>query len=426
MTGGRSLWRESLSVFQAVMLGLVVTMYVGVCASLSDRAFTTDFVQFYASAKSLRAGNSLYKPLQLDAFEPAQTGSVVRRAEVHPNLNPPLLALLVAPLTFVGLAWGYAIWTALSLVAGLWACSLLWRGLRQTGPSDSELIWLWLAFLVYFPTYTAMKMGQITMILFLAVAGAWLAARSKRDRLAGVMLGVAVSLKVFVALLVVFFALQRRWRAVAWSIGTILCALLVTLPFSGATAWREYISAIRAVTWFGNSWNASYAAVITRVLGGSENVPLVNAPVFGHGLVLLCSAATLLWLAWLTWPRPGVRQTRLRFDLGYGLTLTAMLLVSPLGWMYYFPLLVIPGYVLWSLTCRGRIRSLRWGLYVAWGLSTIPTSMVKAPDVNDPLGWFTVNSVYFYALLILAIVVSRALMRVDPGAGDVDASGATC
>ena len=284
LTRGRSWQRELLSILQAVLLGLVVTAYAGVCSSLSGRAFTTDFVQFFASAQSLRAGDSIYKPLQFEDFEPAPADAGIRPAQVHPNLNPPLLALLVAPLTLLGLQWAYAVWVALSLVSGLCACALLWRGVRQADRKDSELVWLWLAFLVYFPTYTAVTLGQVTTFLFLALAGAWLAARRGRGRLAGVLVGVAVSLKPFVALLVVFFALQRRWRVVAWAIGTALLTALVTLPFVGTAAYREYFTVIRSVTWFGNSWNASYSSFITRILGGSENVPLVNAPVFAHGL----------------------------------------------------------------------------------------------------------------------------------------------
>jgi hypothetical protein len=298
----------------------------------------------------------------------------------------------------------------------------MWRGLRQVDSEDSELVWLWIALLVYFPTYTALTLGQVTFYTLLPLAGAWLAARRGHDRLAGILVGVAVGLKVFVALLVIFFALQRRWRVVAWSVVTILFTVLVTLPFVGVGAYIQYFAVIRTVTWFGNSWNASYAAVITRVLGGSENVPLVNLPALARGLVLLCSTATLLWLALVTRPKPGAGHSLARFDLGYGLTLTVMLLVSPLGWMYYFPLLLFPGYTVWSLTRHRNMRSLRWGLLVAWGMSTIPVSMVRAMDVNDPLEWFTTNSIYFYALFTMAIVVSRALARVNPLSGDPPAS----
>ena len=413
--------RELVTVFQALLLGLIVTAYVLVCSSLSSRAFSVDFIQFFASAQSLRAGDSLYKPLQFDVFDPTSAETGARPAEIHPNLNPPLTALVVAPLTFVGLASGYLVWTALSVAMGLCACFIIWRELNPAERTASGLIWFWIALLACYPTYTAITMGQVTFLMLLPLAGAWLAARRGHDRVAGMLVGLGVSLKVFVALLVIFFALQRRWRVVAWSIGAILFTVLVTLPFVGVGAYREYFTVIRTVTWFGNSWNASYWAFITRILGGSENVPLVNVPVLARGLVLLCSAATLLWLAWLTWPRPGVGRSLQRFDLGYGLTLTVMLLASPLGWMYYFPLLVLPGYTLWSRTRHGSMRPVRWGLFVAWGLSTIPTSMVRASDVNDPRRWLGSDSVYFYALFVLAIVVSAALVRVDPQSGGVPA-----
>ncbi len=400
-----------------------MTWYALVCSSLSTRAFTTDFVQFYASAQSLRAGESLYRTLQVDRFGPAPNAASARPGAIHPNLNPPLLALLVAPLTLAGLSSAYRVWTALSMLSGLFACALLWRGLGGAGRSHSELIWLWLAFLVYFPTWTAITMGQVSAFLFLALAGAWLAGRSGHDRLAGALAGVAVSLKPFAGLLVVFFVLQRRWRVAAWSIGAVLVAVLATLPFAGFEAYREYASVMRSVTWFGNSWNASFWSFFTRILGGSENVPPVTVPMLGHGLALLSSAATLLWLAWLTGRGAATRPVSVEadaststtraasFDLGFGLTLAVMLLVSPLGWMYYFPLLLIPGYTVWSLTRDGRQRVLCWGLVAAWGLSTIPTSMVRAADAIAPLGWFTIYSVYFYALLTLTIVVSCALVR---------------
>ena len=405
--------REWVGVLSAALLGLVLTVYVIAGIELSKRAFTVDFIQFFASARSLAAGDSPYTPLRLADFNPAEAESLAAAAAPHPNLNPPVLSLLLAPVGFLGLRASYLWWTGYSLISGLLACALVWRGLHGAGQNALGLVWLWLVFLIYFPTYKALTMGQVTMVTLLPLVGAWFAARSGNERLAGTLLGVAVSLKVFIALVAVFFAIQRRWRIVAWAIGTVLFVVVVTLPFVSVGAYVEYFSVVGSVTWFGNSWNASYAAAVTRVLGGSENVPLVNLPKVARGLVLVCSGATLLWLAWLTWPRPGGGCDTRRFDLGYGLTLTVMLLVSPLGWMYYFPFLLLPGYAIWSLTRSGRLRVIRWGLVGAWGLSTIPTSMVRATDVNDPLGWFTSNSVYFYALCLLAIVASRAVASID-------------
>lgn len=72
-----------------------------------------------------------------------------------------------------------------------------------------------------------------------------------------------------------------------------------------------------------------------------------------------------------------------RFGLGYEVTMTVMLLVSPLGWMCHFPLPLLPGYAVWSLTRRRNMQPVTWVLLVACGLSTFPTSMVRATDAND-------------------------------------------
>ena len=370
------------------------TFYVGAGISISQRAYQTDFIQFFSSAQSFVVGESMYRPVRPTTFAPATAPATGLSAPYHPNLNPPLLTLLFVPLTLLGLPGSYMAWMALSVLSGLFACALLWRGLGPPGRDHVGLIVLWLAFLVYFPSYSALTMGQVTMVTLLPVAGAWAAARTRRDRLAGILVGVAVSLKLFVGLLVVYFLMQRRWRAAAWSVGTILIVAAATLPVTGIAAYVEYFSVIRTVMWFGNSWNASYAGVITRVFGGSENVPLFDAPRLAQFLVLCCSAVTVAWLAWLTWPGRGVERPLDRFDLGFGLTLAAMLLMSPLGWMYYFPILCVPGYAVWSLARRVGRRSLACGCVVTWMMSNIPTSMVRAPDVNAPLAWMTINSLY--------------------------------
>jgi hypothetical protein len=320
------------------------------------------------------------------------------------------------PLTVFGLSTGYLVWTALSLLFGLLTCAVLWRESRQADDNVSELVWLWISLFLYFPTFVVLALGQVTFLELVPLAGAWLAARRGKDTFAGILLGLAVSLKVFFALLVVFFALQRRWRVVAWSIGVVLSLALATVPVVGIRAYGEYLAAIRGVTWFGNSYNASYASVITRVLGGSDNVPLVDLPRLAHGLALFASVATVLWFGWTVWPTSGSGRSPERFDLSFGLSLVVMLLVSPLGWMYYFPLLIIPAHAVWRVTRQGRMRAVRRGLLLAWGLSTIPTPMVRATDVNDPARWFTSNSVYFYALFAMLIVVSRALAAADGAA----------
>jgi hypothetical protein len=402
-----------VGVFQAVILGLLFAFYVTYGLALSSRAYSVDFLRLFGSAQSLVAGKSIYAPSPVSDFNASPSEVRFSSDKIHPNLNPPLLAVLLTPLTLLGLSTGYTVWIVFGVVSGLLMCTVLWWELRQASGGASELVWLWIAFFSYFPSFVAVGMGQVTFSTLVPLVGAWLAARHGKDRWAGVLLGLAVSLKVFFALLVVFFVSQRRWRIVAWSIGATLVIALATLPVVGVRAYVEYLAAARTVTWFSNSYNASYASVITRVLGGSDNTPLMNLPRVAHGLVLFTSVVTLLWLGWAVWPTSGSGRSLERFDLSFGLSLVVMLLVSPLGWMYYFPLLIVPAYAVWRVTREGRMRAVRRGLFLAWGLSTIPTPMVWASEANDPARWLADNSLYFYALFAMFIVVARALAGVD-------------
>lgn len=404
---------EITALLPAVLLGLALTYYVGLIWSVSGRATSVDFVQFFASARAVAGGERVYAPLRMSDLGLDTPAGRDPSEPLHPNLNPPLLAVLLAPVSMLGISAAYACWSALSLVCGLLACAWISRTLRSDGGTDAGLVWFWLAFLAYYPTHTAVMLGQVSLVLMALLTGAWLAARGGRDRLAGLLAGLALNLKLFTGLIVVYFVWQRRWRAAAWSLASTVALALVPLPWVGPAAYLEYVELLPSVDWFSSNWNASFASFFTRVLGGAENEPFLNMPAVANGLVIACSAVAVGALAWLT--RPASRAGGIdAFDHGFGLTMVVMLLVSPLGWMYYFPLLALPGHLLWSASGDARARLLRAGLASVWGLSTVPLAMVRSADANIPSRWLTLDSVYFYALVALMGLVSARLRDAGP------------
>ena len=401
--------RELRGVLLAVLLGFALTYYVGLVWSVSGRARSVDFVQFYASARAVLEGESLYEPLTMRDVGMVPPPGRDPAEFLHPNLNPPFLAVALAPVSSLGLEVSYAAWAAFSLFCALASCWGMVRTRSARTAGEVGLLWLWLMLLAYYPTHTAVMLGQVTLVLMAVLVGAWLAARNGRDRTAGLLLGLAVNLKLFVALLPLYLVWQRRWRAAGWTVVSAGGIALATLPLVGFAAYREYVSLLPTVDWYSSNWNASYASVFTRVLGGSENQPFVNAPALANAAVALCSAVTVAMLAWLT--RPAREPSRLVcFDLGFGLTMIAMLLLSPLGWMYYFPLLAMPGYLVWQVSEQRGVGNAKWCLLASWGLSTIPLAMVRAADVNNRATWLTLDSLYFYALMLMMVVAARELL----------------
>jgi hypothetical protein len=266
----------------------------------------------------------------------------------------------------------------------------------------------------YFPTWASVVYGQFGLLLFVLLALSWYGARSGRDGLAGVSLGLALSLKPFAAIFVLLFVLRRRWRLLGWTVGTSTACAVVGLAAFGWEPYRHYLSELGGTNWYAASWNASFLGFFSRIFGGSRNVPLVEAPLVAQALTSAGSLALLGVVAWMSNPLSTAVSER-RFDFAFALTVLAMLLVSPLGWMYYFPSLAIPALVLWRAGA-GRACA------VAWLLSTVPHLLVPSARFNDPLAWFTWAGCYFYALLLFAgLLVWRAGFELEDEKGPATA-----
>ena len=136
-------------------------------------------------------------------------------------------------------------------------------------------------------------------------------------------------------------------------------------------------------------------------------------PTLAVVLVTPYSITTLAVIIRLARPGPRNEGSSDRFDLGYGLTIASMLLLCPLGWMYYFPVPVLPGDSVWATAGKRRMRRHAAVLAIARVLSSITTDMVKAAGTNEPAAWFTSNGVHLYALVVFAGVVASMLRALN-------------
>lgn len=398
-----------LTLGQAVLLAAVVLgFYLRPLLERSDNV-PVDFTLFYASARALQLGENPYGPVpaELVARLPASVTTLLTAA--NPNLNPPLVAWLFIPLTALPLAQAYLLWGVLSIMAGLAAGWVIWHALFPRNPS--RVLTIWLVLFCYYPTFVAIRLGQLTMLIFLMLALAWWAERSRRPVVAGVFVGIALSIKLFLALLLIYYLIRRRMRLIVAAVPAAVVAALLGLLASGVTVHSAYVAVLRNVAWAGANWNASFAGFFGRLFGGAGTPAWVDSPWLAQLLTYSASAAALAALAWLTWPRrvtPGGH----RFctdDLGMGFALVLALLLSPLGWMYYFPMLFIGGWAAWYWTDVALPRKLRWPLIGAWLLSTVPQLLWPLGEISGPILWLGGASLYFYALLLFGATLAAAL-----------------
>lgn len=416
------------------LAGVVVlsVLYTAEIRQRADWPTGTDFYKFYLSSQYLLQGKRPYWPApindsfgnpcndrQTPAQDPASAPTPATPAPIevvaclHPNLNPPVFAVLTAPLTWLPYPAAWWIWSLASIGCGILALVLIfrarvWSAVRT--PAAAMLIGV--AFFAYFPTFANVSYGQVALFLLLLLTLAWLALRRGDDWKAGAWLGVAASLKPFVGLFLLTLLFSRNWRASIAFLIVCACAFLLGGLVVGFDAYIAYQAALDGITWQAASWNASFSGFFSRIFGGSENTPWIDAPIIAQGLTVLCSLGILALLGRVLWQSAGLTDHAQRADALFALTIPAMLLISPLGWMYYFPLLLIPLIVIWNQSISASSHTERLLLGLVGAATLVPTTLLPSESMNDPINWFRDAGPYVLALIIILMVSFYVINQV--------------
>lgn len=378
-----------------------------------------DFLQEWAAARDVRAGRPLYEPLddatrlyRNDLGLPAAVGEPIP-VGVPVNGHPPTMALLTLPLTWLTYAEAFRVWNVLGFVAlGI----SVWLVARRLFDSPVQAFVLVLAvLLVSYPLRYQCQQGQLSLLLLALLTGVWACSRGGRDNWAGVLLAVAIAAKLFPALALVYFVLQRRWRAVAATAGALTVLLAATGLVCGWDCYERFVTRgmVSVQGWRGAWDNVSLPALAAKLFDPERTTP--GAPLYASALLarLTGGLACLLVLAVLArclW-RARTPQER---DGAFALTLVAMLLCSPITWAHAFLLLLLPVCWLWQ-RWQGRLLSKT----VLLGLTAV---LALHPDVwqrrllgEAPSGatWqmLTILSIQMYALLALFAAIAWELRR---------------
>lgn len=137
-------------------------------------------------------------------------------------LTPPS-ALLLVPLLPLGLDVGLGAWWLLQGLLGVGLAALLGALARPQSTRGHQLtLGLALLLLAWPAAQSHLRQGQLHLPAVLCLAGGLLCWRGKRDGWAGVLLGLAVGLKVHAWPLVALAAVARRGRVAGAAVATLV------------------------------------------------------------------------------------------------------------------------------------------------------------------------------------------------------------
>ncbi len=338
-----------------------------------------DFETFYRSSVALLHGADVYR-----------TGSML------PNLNPPLLALLLSPFGLTPAAPAYWLFTVVSVLAMTTAVLLVARELRLgAGWTVLGVVTLWASS----PLHGTLVLGQIYGLLLLGLVLGWLAERRGRPVLGAIVVGVVVAIKPSLAPVLLVPLVQRRpgawWAGVASAgLGTVV-GVLAAGP-SSALEWVRLASGTPAPE---VDANASLPGLVAR-LGGPGAL--------GWACTIVVVAASLWWV------RRAVPAHRLVGSVGpadaalFAVT-AGCLLAAPIAWLNYTVLLWPAALV---LVAAGRWRI---GLPLLV-VPVIPVAWGNLWQADPHTGWALLGrSLYSLVLLCYWVALLRLSAASDAG-----------
>jgi hypothetical protein len=267
----------------------------------------------------------------------------------NPAIYPPLLMVLVAPLTALPWGVGLALWTGL-LVAALTG-SLYALGVRD--PRCHALA------LVSAPAIGSFALGNATLLLLPLVALAW----RWRDhwRRTGALLGMAIAAKLFLWPLLFWLVGTRRYRAAACALAVMLVGLLVPWAAIGFDGFGEYPDLLRIA----NDVYATHSYSVATILGG---LGAGSRAASGGALAV----AVALGLVALVTGRRGNERASISFAV------LAAVLGSPILWSYSLAFLLVP-----LAIARPRFSALWASLTVFWFVPLLPRERLTVGDLAD-------------------------------------------
>ena len=279
---------------------LVVGLFTAFGSQNPDELGWDFRVAYYPAGQAIVDGRS---PYPVDPSDPALDS-------LRLYVYPPQLAILVAPLTALPIDAAVVVAVVASIFALLGALVLV--GVRDIRCYAAVLIWA--------PGWNALEMANVSALLALLLALVW----RYRERLwpFAVALGTMVSLKLFL------------WPLVVWAV--------VTKRVRGATLAIAVGVAVTAACWafIGFAGLSSYSELLERT--ASQESYSIKGMSFALGFgsvaayVATMGAALALLALCVVYARRGDEARSFLFAV------VAAFAVSPIVWLHYLALLVVP------------------------------------------------------------------------------------
>ncbi len=284
-----------------------------------------DFTSFYTGFYMVRVGEgtNLYDVALQSSYQLQFMGGLTFEGGVLLFPNPPFVAIVFSPLSFLPLSTAFYLWSLMLLGLLIWILISLNRLFSHWDKQDR--IVLIIAILAFWPLTYTFLLGQFSLFLVIGLLQMYIAMKNSKLTQAGLWL-VLLSIKPHTLLIPGMLTLNRRyWRVAITAVITGLFIFIVTCLIIGLTPWMQYVRSLQALGSFfgklGVNPNTEYTlrGVLSNIIGNSQG-NLINI----ISTIILLFGMIYVWLIW----KKGIPQDSSRFSLFFAFTILLSVFLS--------------------------------------------------------------------------------------------------
>ena len=386
--------------FKLIFVPLLIFSLFAQCAvvwtQLEDiRGGYFDFVLYYSGAKIFNDGNGaqLYD-LQVQREYQKEFGVANQNRDLPFNHLPYELLLLLIPAKF-SFPVAHSLWAAINIL--LLAVILL----RLSPFVEGRHRWLFaLMLFAYFPTLTALKMGQDSVITTFLLVETFVSLKRKRYTIAGGLLALGLYKPQFVLPMVGIFLLHRRWSSI---FGFLFTGLLLGVLSLAMVGWDGLLGLFSLWLPMTQRGHVVWPELMTNLRGLMYMILDLGGLSGATNILTLAFSILVYVIALRLWPRSADERNEL-FDLRFALAVAMTALVSFHLYSYDGTLLAIPLIIMLnqilkdpnSYPVRHRIFV---GILIAWFLPLVPNILLSAAS----LAWWALPLPFLFGVIAMEI-----------------------
>jgi glycosyl transferase family 87 len=296
--------------------------------TLTPASLRFDFVNYFGGAQAAAQGGDIYADFKR---------SWGTEAWVVAYIYPPFFALVLAPLTPLGLLAAARIWLLAVHVAFFSALALILRLHPELSSAGRRLFLL--AALGFMPVYLNLKFQQVATVWLLLLTATLGAALRRRDSRAGALLALAASLKVSPIFLIPLFARLGRWRVAVLG-GALLVATTVVTMLGAKDSWQFFTVVLPRIGLGTANWdNGSVDGVISRIVQFAPDLLGEATQTVAKASIVLAAVAVI---GVTIWRARGGADPSWTLRLSVAALMSSLLIVSSVTWQHHLVTLLLP------------------------------------------------------------------------------------